>query len=220
MFAFRRVLRLAAALSTVAFTSTASAQLVTSVGALGSPNSTITNFGLTNAIESNGFTAIIGGSANITMSYTGNDGLYKDYCGWGLGSNGSSCLTPSVGINQQGLLRFSFGNGLISGVGVSMNYAPGTFGPVYIRALSASNAVLAQYELNADAPISSNAFQFRGIQFGGASISAFEVEGQGNPSPIIESLTYTTSTVPEPSTVVLFAAGFVAIAGVVRRRSA
>ena len=217
--AIRSVLRIAAALSTFAATSTASAQLVTSLGALNGPNSTLTNFGLSNTNVASPYSAIIGGAANITMSYTGNSGLYFDYCGWGLGSNGSSCKTPSVGINQAGILRFTFGNGLIAGVGVSMNYAPLTFGPVYIRALDAANAVLAQYELNADAPITTNAYEFRGIQFGGASIASFEVEGSGNPSPIIESLTYTTSTVPEPSTVALFAVGFVAIAGFARRRS-
>jgi len=212
----RRVLRIAAALSTFAATSTASAQLITSVGSLNSPNNTLTFFGLNNTNVSNGYTAVIGGANNITMSYTGNDGLYFDYCTWGLKGNGTSCR-PSVGINQAGILRFTFGNGLIAGVGVSMNYAPSS--PVYIRARNAANTVLAQYEMNADAPISSSAFQFRGIQLAGNTIASFELEGTGDASAILENLSYTTSTVPEPSTVALFAVGFVALAGFARRRA-
>ena len=216
----RNILRIAVAASTFAATSTASAQLVTSVGSLNTPTSTITSFG-PGGSYSNGYSANIGGPANVTMSYTGNYGLYINWTGgWGLGDNGYTYNVPA-GINQAGILRFTFGNGLIGGVGLMMNYAPQYYGPVYIRALDASNNVLAQYELNASAPITSSANAFRGIQFTGNTIASFELEGQGNPSPIIESLTYTTTstTVPEPSTGALMAVGFVAIAGFARRRA-
>lgn len=215
--AFRRTTSVVA-LSLVASAS-AQAQLITSYGALGTPNTTITDFGLHNTSVGNGHSAFLGGPGGVTMSYTGSSGLYFDYCSWGLGSNGSSCVN-SVGVNQGGILRFSFGTGLVSGAGFTMNYAPNVHGPVYIRALDASNTVLAQYDMDASAPIVGSAFQFRGIQFGSSQIAAFELEGVGGPSPIISDFSYTSavSTVPEPSSIALFSVGALAIGIAARRR--
>lgn len=200
--------------SAALFSSVAHAALVTDVGGLSSPQVTVTDFGLHNT-RVNSFNALIPGSDNINMSYTGTDGLYFDYSGWGLGSNGSAS-GPSVGINQQGTLRFDFLSGSVAGVGFLMNYAPG-FGPVSLVAYDAGHNILEQYELNATAPISSNAFQFRGIQMGAANIASFELTSSGNPSPMFRSMTF-TAAVPEPETYAMLLAGLGLMGALARRR--
>lgn len=200
--------------SAVLFSSVAQAALVTDVGALSSPQVTVTDFGLHNT-NVGSFSALIPGSYNVNMSYTGTDGLYFDYNGWGLGSNGTAS-GPSVGINQQGTLRFDFLGGSVAGVGFLMNYAP-SYGPVSLVAYDAGHNILEQYELNATAPILTNTFQFRGIQMGAANIASFELTSSGNPSPLFQSMTF-TAAVPEPETYAMLLAGLGLMGALARRR--
>ena len=197
------------------FTSAVNAALVTDISALSTPKVTITDFGLHNTNVSF-FNALLPGAYNINMSYTGSDGLYFDFDGWGLGSNGSAS-GPSVGINQAGTLRFDFLDGPVAGAGFLMNYAPITFGPVSLIAYDSSHNILEQYELNADAPITTNEFQFRGIQLASANIASFELTSTGNPSPIFQSMTFTTA-VPEPEAYAMLLAGLGLVGFIARRR--
>lgn len=200
--------------SATLLSSVAHAALVTNAAGLSSPQVTLTDFGLHNTNVST-FNALIPGSYNINMSYTGANGLYFDYNGWGLGSNGSAS-GPSVGINQQGTLRFDFLGGPVAGVGFFMNYAP-NYGPVSLVAYDAGHNILEQYELNVDAPISTNTFQFRGIQLGAANIASFELTSSGNPSPMFQSMSF-TAAVPEPETYAMLLAGLGLMGALARRR--
>ncbi len=150
----------------------AQAQFISSFSSLSSPNTMIVDFGQHNTIVPDGYSALLPGSSNILMSYSdpNNEGLYFDFCGWGLLGNGSSCIN-SVGVNQSGLLRFDFLGGPVSGVGVFMNYAPNFGNDVSITALDAGNNVLGQVDVEAFAPITGSTFQFRGFQDATADIA-------------------------------------------------
>jgi len=211
-----------AALLPVWLTSAAHAALITSAASLGSPNTTVTAFGPAGTY-SNGYSEVIPGVNPLSMTYAGSSGLYVDYAsGWGLGNNGSVIPgTPSIGVNQAGTLTFILQNGPISGFGFLMNYAQPGFGPVNLIALDASLTPFQTYDVSTLAPITSSTFQFRGVQDLTVDIYGFEFASTGNPSPLFDSISYTstlTSQVPEPATLAVMLSGLGALGWIGRRR--
>lgn len=118
---------------------------------------------------------------------------------------------------ESSVVRFTFATA-VSSVGAIINYAPG-FGTPTIRALDASNNVIATFGLIGPASISTtglNAGAFRGISSTSANISSFEISGSYIATQNLSASGLTT--VPEPSTIALVGAGLLGIV-VLRRRA-
>ena len=164
---------------------------------------------------------------DVRMSYeSGTGGLYAGFQGWGLLSNGNWDRF-SIGLNQTGVLRYTFADGPVSGVGALMSYAAGGSGTnVFVRTLDNLGNVIDQVNVLSVAPITGqgvNQGLFRGFQYSTAKVYSFEVGGDGNSSPIMTDLTFTsngsTSTVtPEPASLALVGAGLFAVGFVTRKR--
>lgn len=118
---------------------------------------------------------------------------------------------------ERSVVRFTFATA-VSSIGAIINYAPG-FGTPTIRALDASNNVIATFGLIGPASITTtglNAGAFRGITSTSANISAFEITGSYIATQNLYALGLTT--VPEPSTIALMGVGLFSVL-VLRRRA-
>ncbi len=116
-----------------------------------------------------------------------------------------------------GTMTYTFRNP-VSAVGGFINYSPDPTTFVTIAALDSNGNILESYEITSLAPISTpgemDAGAFRGIALSSAVIAAFQVSDS---YVALDDLTFSrTSSVPEPSTLVLFAAS--GLSGIVMLR--
>ena len=162
----------------------------------------------------------IGTSAGLDIQVNGdpNSGLYTNFNGFGLGSNGSwgSGMTYIVADHARpGSLIFQFLSGPVSGVGAFMNYAPNVGGDLIIRAFDSGLSLLEEYNVTALADISTlnaiNGGAFRGIERATTDISFFEVSGF---VPVVDDLTFSSGNaqVPEPGALALIGLGLLGLA--------
>jgi hypothetical protein len=145
---------------------------------------------------------------------------------YALGSNGQQSPVGRNGFvalnDLSGDLIFTFSR-TISQVGAFLNYDPDLSPPdATISALSSTGSVLATYDLNTLAPISTpgqvNAKAFRGIGLSSSGIAAFEVS---NSAIVVDELVFSTSpfaSVPEPASATLLSIGLLGLLGYNQRR--
>ena len=124
-------------------------------------------------------------------------------------------------------MRFDFNDGPVSFVGGFLNYVPNggsRFTEARITALGRLGNTLETYDLITDAPISTpsaiNDGAFRGIERSDNDIYAFELK---NSVLAIDDFTFSrigSSTVPEPSSLLLMGFGGIITAFIKRRRKA
>ena len=95
--------------------------------------------------------------ADIVFTASGPSGGFS-FNGYGLASNGgwgaNNFRYAFINNGDGSSITFTFNDGPISAVGGFVNYAPGFSGNFIIQALSSTNIVLEQYDINTLAPIS------------------------------------------------------------------
>jgi hypothetical protein len=205
--------------------SRAQATFVTSAAAFGSPTQII-DFSQFSGPSSFGPGPVqVGGlvGANVVWSSSNSttqggavigDSLYN------IIPNGSwnSGRVGFVGLNvTTGTMLLKFNGPPVGEVGAFLNYSAGSGPDVIISALASDGSVLESYDVNTLAPISTpgmlNAGAFRGITRPTADIFGFQV---ANSAVVLDNLTFGASS-PEPSSVMLFSVGLLALASAYRR---
>jgi hypothetical protein len=143
---------------------------------------------------------------DIQANGSPNTGLYTNYDGWSLGSNGNwgnGMTYISANDARPGPLTFHFISGPVAEVGAFMNYYPDDASDLIIRVYDASSNLLEEYNITTDADIvtpgGSNAGGFRGISRATADISYFEIDGY---VPVVDDLTFSpVATTPTPTSI-------------------
>ncbi|WNC70635.1 PEP-CTERM sorting domain-containing protein [Thalassotalea psychrophila] len=169
------------------------------------------------------FTAAPGGGGNTGGGSVIGQGSY------GLAANGAfGGDAVYIGLNSStGYADLTF-DAEISFFGAFFNYAPGYGAPV-ISALDDGGGIIESWDLSIFAPISTpggfNEFEFRGIDLGDNTFKTFRLggsyilmaaTGDGNPDGG-DGGNDDTSSIPEPSTLVIFSLGLIGV--ILRRRN-
>jgi hypothetical protein len=138
--------------------------------------------------------------------------------GYGLGANGFSVSTPIVGTNGAFVWVDLTFDTPVAMFGGGFNYAPGSGGAPTISAYDAADSLIASFDLEALAPISTpgatDAYLFRAIDGEGQMIKRFRLQG----SFIVMAATGDSVVIPEPGTWAMMIAGFGLVGFAARRR--
>jgi hypothetical protein len=219
----KQVASVAALLTALTLSGTASAALLTSDVGYTGPTLDLTAQQNGNYNFTFGPVGLPGGITftrdTTTASNSGQGGVLGQG-GYGLADNGSfGGDAVYAGLDgAEGWIRFAL-SAPVSVFGLYVNYAPGVGPDPIIAALDQFGNVLEQYNLATDAPVSTpggfNEFQFRGISLTAANIWTLQLSNSyiiaaasanGDPTPV-----------PEPETLVMLAAGLFGL-GFARRR--
>ncbi len=160
---------------------------------------------------------------NIEVSGDPDTGLYTNFNGWGLVSNGTwgqGMTYISANDARPGSLIFHFNDGPVSAVGGFMNHAPDFDTDLIISVLDEFMNVLEEYNITELADIVTpnglNEGGFRGIDRGGnQDIHYFVVYGY---VPVLDDFTFSRS-VPEPGTLALLGLGLFGLGFAKRRKT-
>ncbi len=194
------------------FSFTVNANLITSDTIL---NSVVVDFSTQPTVSNVSGPIQIGGLVGLDIEVTtfnGNNGLYTNYNGWGLCSNGSwGSPRTYISSQSQAGMRIAFNDGPVAEVGALMNNARGCGPDMVITALDADMNVLETYNITQLAEIDTNDGAFRGISRSNADIAYFEINGE---SPVLDDLTF-SAIAREPATPVPMSVGsLILLAGI------